>query len=48
VYKPTIGDNDRPVKPEDVRSTILLLYGAAIEALLLFGGIAWVIVLTTR
>ena len=37
VVKPTIGDELRPLKSEDIKSAIKLMYGAAIIALLLFG-----------
>lgn len=48
VQKPTIGDDDRPAGPQDVYRTVMLLYGAAIEALLLFSGAAWVAVAISR
>lgn len=48
VQKPTIGDDDRPAESKDVYRTVMLLYGTAIEALLLFGGAAWVAVVISR
>lgn len=48
VQKPTIGDDDRPAESKDVYRTVMLLYGTAIEALLLFGGAAWVAAVISR
>lgn len=48
VQKPTIGDDDRPAASKDVYRTVMLLYGAAVQALFLFGGVAWLVAFTSR
>ena len=37
--KPTIGDPDRPVEPEDIPGCCRLMYGAAFLGLVLFGAV---------
>jgi adenosylcobinamide-phosphate synthase len=45
VHKPTIGDNDRPIEPEDIRRANRLLYATAILfiiiCLLVRGAVLW-------
>lgn len=43
VYKPTIGDADRPAEEQDIRRTCRLLYGSSILMILLLMLIGWVL-----
>lgn len=43
--KPTIGDPDRPIEPEDIRRTNRMMYVASVLACLLFAGIRLLIMM---
>ena len=46
VEKPTIGDPDRPIDPEDITRTVRLMYAASTAALVLFAAVRLALVLT--